>query len=141
MPVIRMAKPMKISPIFFFFSSFEIILKRIPINASRGAKVMGLSSVRKKLSPPMPARLKSHAVRVVPTFEPITTPKVSQKSTMPEFTRPTSITVIAEDDCMAMVIPAPRKKLKNGFRVTFFKVCSKVPPVRFSSPPDSIDIP
>ena len=50
MPVIRMAKPMKISPIFFFFSSFEIILKRIPINASRGAKVMGLSSVRKKLS-------------------------------------------------------------------------------------------
>lgn len=73
---------------------------------------MGFSSVRKKLSPPIPARLKSQAVRVVPTFEPITTPKVSQKSTMPEFTRPTSITVIAEDDCMAMVIPAPRKKLK-----------------------------
>ena len=61
----------------------------------------------------MPVRLNSHAVRVVPTFEPIIIPKVSQNSTIPEFTRPISITVIAEEDCIAMVIPAPKKKLKN----------------------------
>ena len=89
----------------------------------------------------MPVRLNSHAVSVVPTFEPIIIPKVSQKLTIPEFTRPMSITVIAEEDCIAMVIPAPRKKLKNWFCVTFLRVFSSAPPATFSSPSDSVDIP
>ena len=108
-----MAKPISIRPTFFLRSFFETILSSRPTKASIGEKVIGLSIVRKKFSPLMPARLKSHAVSVVPTFEPIIIPNVSQKLTIPEFTRPTSITVIAEDDCMAMVMPAPRKKLRN----------------------------
>ena len=78
---------------------------------------------------------------MVPTLEPIITPNESQKFTMPEFTRPTSITVMAEEDCMAMVIPAPKKKLKNWLLVTFFRVCSRAPPAMVSSPPDIIFMP
>ena len=33
---------------------------------------------------------------------------------------------------MAIVIPAPSKRLINGLEVTFFKVCSSFPPAIFS---------
>ena len=36
---------------------------------------------------------------------------------MPELTRPTSMTVIAEDDWIAMVMPAPSARLAKGFEV------------------------
>ena len=140
-PVISIAKPMSIIPIFFFLSDLETMRITIPTKASIGAKVMGFKRVKKKLSPFIPVRLKRQAVRVVPTFEPIIIPKVSQKFTIPEFTSPTSITVIAEEDCIAMVTPAPKKKLKNWFLVTFLRVCSSAPPVRFSRPPERVVIP
>ena len=141
MPVISTAKPIKITPMFFWRSLFDSICISMPANASSGEKVMGFKRVRKKFSPCTPVRLKSHEVSVVPTFEPIIMPKVSPKASMPEFTRPTSITVIAEDDCMAMVMPAPRKKLAKGFLATFLKSFSSFPPDMLSSPPDIIDIP
>ena len=59
---------------------------------------MGWRRVMKKLPSPIPARLKSQAVNVVPTLEPIIILKVLEKSKIPELTRPTSITVIAEED-------------------------------------------
>ena len=50
----------------------------------------------------------------------------------PEFTRPTSMTVIADEDWMAMVMPAPKRRLLKGLEVIFFRVRSRRPPAIFS---------
>ena len=64
-----------------------------------GEKFLGFKSSKKKFPPPsIPARDKIQAVRVVPMFEPKITPTVCSRAIMPEFTRPTSITVRADDD-------------------------------------------
>ena len=43
-PVIRIAKPIKTSAVFFLFSDFENIVNTTPIKAKIGAKVEGLIS-------------------------------------------------------------------------------------------------
>ena len=50
------------------------------------------------LSLSMPVRERIQAVSVVPMLEPMMTPMVWPISMTPEFTRPTSITVMAEED-------------------------------------------
>ena len=141
MPAIKMAKPMRMIPRFRFFSFLDSIRRTMPMNARIGAKVVGLSSVSAMLSPLMPPSVRNQDVRVVPTLEPMIIPKVSANDRIPELTRPTSITVIADEDWMAMVIPAPRKKLRTSLRVTFFRVRSSAPPAICSSPPDMAFMP
>ena len=69
-----------------------------PIAASTGENEVGLSSCKKKLSLSIPVRLKSHDVIVVPTFAPIMMPIACESFIIPEFTKPTTITVVAEED-------------------------------------------
>ena len=97
-PVMRTAKPMSIRPRLRFLSLFANIRSITPTRASMGAKVMGFKRVRKKLSPCIPVSVSIQEVSVVPTWEPIIMPKVSANSIIPEFTRPTSMTVMADDD-------------------------------------------
>ena len=47
---------------------------------------------------------------------------------MPEFTRPTSITVTAEEDWTAMVMPAPKSRPFMGLEVMRFNSRSNRPP-------------
>ena len=51
---------------------------------------------------------------------------------IPELTRPTSITVTAEEDCTAMVMAAPSSILTHGLAVIVFSSCSSLPPAIFS---------
>ncbi len=74
-------------------------------------------------------------------LEPIITPTVWLSSIMPEFTRPTSITVMAEEDWMAMVITAPRARPLKRFEVMERRTLSKRPPTIFSSPAESTCMP
>ena len=141
MPYISTAKPTRIVPISCRFLFFEIISMIMPARATNGAKCSGLSIEIRMLSLFIPAVLRSHAVSVVPMFEPIITPTVCSSCIIPEFTSPTSITVIAEEDCTAMVIPAPRARLLNGFEVIFFRVISSFPPAIFSRYCDMMCIP
>ena len=76
MPYISIAKPTRISPTSFFFVLFASIIMAMPINANIGENDDGLSKFIKKLSLFIPAILSSHAVKVVPIFEPIITPIV-----------------------------------------------------------------
>ena len=57
-----------------------------------------MSSFIKKLSLWMPVRLKIHAVTVVPTFAPIMTSIALLRVISPEVTKPTTITLEADDD-------------------------------------------
>ena len=79
-----------------------------------------------------PARERIQAVMVVPMLEPMITPMDWLRVMTPELTRPTSITVTAEEDWMATVMPTPSRRLLMGLEVIFFKRLSSLPPAIFS---------
>ena len=140
-PVINIANPMSILPISFFLCFLHTIIIITPISATIGEKDVGLSILMNGLLLSTPTRLSIHAVRVVPISEPKHTPTVCSSDIMPELTSPTSITVIADEDCMATVTPRPRSIAFILFSVIFFRAISSLPPVSFSSPVDIILIP
>ena len=51
------------------------------------------------------------------------------------------MTVVAEEDCTAIVIIAPSAMLDMGFEVTLLSICSSFPPDIFSRLEDSVCIP
>ena len=69
----------------------------VPIKAKMGVKEVGFKSWMKMLSPEMPERERIHAVTVVPMFAPIITLIAWRRVIRPEFTKPTTITVVAEE--------------------------------------------
>ncbi len=141
MPVIKMAKPTRTLPASFFLPSLPVMSIITPTRATRGEKDSGLSICSQKLSLSMPVALNIQAVRVVPMLEPMMTLTVWLSSIMPELTRPTSITVMAEEDWMAMVITAPRARPFQGLEVIERRMDSSLPPTIFSSPAESTCIP
>ena len=74
------------------------MMRMMPTSATTGEKLSGFRRFTNTLSLSMPARDRIHAVRVVPILEPMMTPMVCPNSMTPELTRPTSITVMAEED-------------------------------------------
>ena len=141
MPVMSMEKPMRTWPASRLRPCLQVIISSMPTRARRGEKDSGLSILSQILSPSMPAALNIQAVSVVPILEPIMTPMVWDSSIMPEFTRPTSITVMAEEDCMAMVITAPRARPFHRFEVITLSTDSSLPPTIFSRADDSTFMP
>ncbi len=73
----------------------------------------------KKLSPLTDTRDKSHDVIVVPMLAPIITPTAWCSVMIPEFTKPTTITVVAEEDWITAVTPAPRRTPFTVLEVMF----------------------
>ena len=69
----------------------------MPISASTGVKEVGFSSCTQTLPPSMPARLSSQAVTVVPTLAPMMTLMACRSVISPELTKPTTITVVADE--------------------------------------------
>ena len=70
-PIISIAKPISIVPKSCFFAFLENIIIATPIIARIGENDVGLSKFIKKFPPSKPARLRIHAVAVVPMFAPI----------------------------------------------------------------------
>ena len=132
MPYIKMAKPIMMRPTSRRRWRLEPMISRIPARAIRGEKFSGFSRFTKTFSLSMPVRDRIHAVRVVPMLAPMMMPMVCLNSMTPEFTRPTSITVMAEEDWMAMVMPAPSSKLLKGLEVMRLSIRSSLPPAIFS---------
>ena len=97
-PAISTAKPMQMLPASFFLLLRENIISKIPIRAMIGDRLEGFSRLMTGFSLLISERLKIQAVTVVPILEPIITPIVCPISIRPELTRPTSITVTAEED-------------------------------------------
>ena len=141
MPCIRSAKPIRIVPTFFFFCVLHAIIIKAPTIAIIGEKFAGFNNDIKKFSVCILFNERSHEVAVFPTFAPNITNIVCERVIMPEFTRPTSITVSADEDCKATVIDTPRKRLINTFDVSFLSIVSSLPPATFSRLPESTFIP
>ena len=69
----------------------------IPITPIIGEKVDGFNSCIKKLSLSIPASDRIQEVTVVPILAPIMTPTARESVMIPLFTKPTTITVVAEE--------------------------------------------
>ena len=69
----------------------------MPISANIGVKFFGLHIWTKKPDPLMPVRLKIHAVMVVPMFAPMMTLIACDSFIRPELTKPTTMTVVADE--------------------------------------------
>ena len=81
----------------FFFVSLQNRYRIIPTRDSTGTKEEGFSSPTNRLPLSMPERLRIHAVTVVPTLAPIMTWMACRRVISPELTKPTTITVVAEE--------------------------------------------
>ena len=109
-----------------------------PIRANTGEKDEGFNSFRKKFPPSIPARLKIQLVMVVPILAPMMIPIAWDNFIIPEFTKPTTITVVAEEDCITAVTPAPRSTALNRLEVRLSSICSNLPPEGLESPSHAV---
>ena len=108
MPCIRIAKPRQSVPIslFNFLFLLKNIIRAIPITAMIGAKNDGLRSFNTSIQRASILSLLAsrygkpviQGVMVVPILVPISIPMVCGRVIMPEPTRPTIITVVADED-------------------------------------------
>ena len=135
MPNIRTAKPRRIIPPFLLrLPSFPFMYIKMPAAARTGAKALGLRSLSSTLSLCIPARDSIHEVTVVPMFAPIITPTAWLSFMIPELTKPTTITVVADDDCMAAVTAIPRISPLMRLSVSFSRILSSLLPENLIRP-------
>ena len=100
----------------------------IPISARMGVKLEGFSSWRNRLSPSIPPRDRIQAVTVVPTLAPIMTLMACPRVIMPELTKPTTITVVAEEDWMTPVTARPVRKPSIRLEVSLPRMVRRLLP-------------
>ena len=89
----------------------------------------------------MPVRLKIQEVMVVPILAPMMMPTAWFSFMMPEFTNPTTITVVAEEDWITAVTPAPKRTAIIRFDVSFSSRYSSLPPESLVSPSPMVLMP
>ena len=109
-PNIKTANPIRIAPVFLRLSFLALLIIKKPIRANKGVNDSGFNNLKIIAVPSISAVLKSHAVTVVPTFAPKIMLMVWPSCIMPEFTKPTSITVVADEDWIIAVTIKPSKK-------------------------------
>ena len=93
----------------------------------------GFKSLIQKLPESMPPRLKSQAVTVVPTLAPMMTLMAWRSVIRPELTKPTTMTVVADELWMMAVMPRPVKNPANTLPVILSRRERSLPPARRSS--------
>ena len=131
-PNIKVAKPRRMVPVSFDLLFFPLRRKMTPIKASTGVNEDGLRSLRKKLPPEIPVRLRIHAVMVVPTFAPIIRLSDCCSVIRPEFTKPTTMTVVAEELWITAVTTRPVRKPMNLLSVSFPRIYLRLFPALLS---------
>ena len=87
----RIPNPTAISAFSVKFFLLEKVMINAPIPKINGAKKSGFKAPAHSLADT------SHAVAVVPTFAPMITPAACVKFIIPAFTKPTIMTVVAEE--------------------------------------------
>ena len=81
----------------------------------------------------MPDKDRSHAVTVVPMFAPMMTGMDCRRLRSPELTKPTTMTVVADDDWMTAVTARPVRRPENRPFVSLARIAFRELPARFSS--------
>ena len=109
-PNIKVAKPSRMVPTSFCLEDLENIIITVPISARMGVKEVGLNSCMNRLSLEMPPRERIQAVTVVPMLAPMITPMDCFRVISRELTKPTTMTVVAEELWITAVTPRPVRK-------------------------------
>ena len=100
------------------------------------ARFLGLSICinRFSLTAPPLSRRRICAVMVVPIFAPRMTPTDCCSDMMPAFTKPTTMTVVADEDWITIVTTKPISSALNTLPVIFSSVFSSLEPAARSKP-------
>ena len=114
-------------------------MRNAPMAISTGEKKSGFSTVSISLEICVSETIQ--AVIVVPIFAPMMMPTACERFIMPAFTKPTTMTVVAEDDCTSAVIAAPSTTAIKRFFVTMSRKPEIRLPAAFCMPSLMTDIP
>ena len=133
-PNISTANPRRMVPISFLRELLVKVRRLIPTSARTGEKELGFRRLIKKLLLSIPVRLRSQEVMVVPIFAPMMMPTACVSFMIPEFTNPTTMTVVADEDWMTAVTHIPRSTAFHLLEVKFSRICSSLPPDTFARP-------
>ena len=128
-------------PMFFFVWDFENIVNPTPTIARNGENELGLTMVISSDWPSMAFSEITQAVAVVPRFAPMIRLAACFRPMIPEFTRPTERTVIADEDWTMAVSPAPNRNPMNALLVILPSTRSSRPPVIEDREPLSVFMP
>ena len=107
---------------FLLWSFLEI--ENMNPSAIRGTARIEMSALN-------PSHDTSHAVTVVPILAPIITLMAWTRVSRPAFTKLTTITVVALEDCITVVIPNPVRTPFNGLDVIEDKKLRSLSPAAF----------
>ena len=141
MPENNTPKPSRMLPTFLVFLEAANINSAMPITAAMGASEVGLSSrIRILVSCKSPRRMIWEVI-VVPMLAPMITPTACRSLRIPALTRPTTMTVVAEELWTAAVMAAPNRMLRKMLFVSFCRIFSILEPESRSSPAPIVDIP
>ena len=113
MPYIKTAKPSRISPVCRFCDVFPSIRSRIPVMAAMAVIVEELKSESASLLL-IYERQRIQPVTDVPMFAPSTMPIACESLIMPEFTKPTTIADVADEDWITAVTAVPSSTPLSG---------------------------
>ena len=78
---------------------------------------------------------------LVPILAPMIMPIACDTFIMPAFTKPTTITVVADDDWIIAVTAVPSRMPFSGVLVSLYKISSSLLPAAFFSPSPIRDMP
>ena len=117
MPYMSTAKPSRMSPMWCRVRSLQNIRSTMPATATMPVSVAVLSSDTQP-EPLMSDRQRIQPVMLVPRMEPSTMPMAWRTCIMPELTKPTTMTDVAEDDWITAVTPVPSRTPLSGVLVS-----------------------
>ena len=127
-PINRSAKPIRTSAPSFFLWLFANIVMNAPIPKRTGAKNSGFNTSPHSLIDTI------QLVTVVPILAPMMMPVACRRLIIPAFTKPTTITVVAELLWMIAVTPAPTSTPSKRFEVRISSTRCKRLPANFCRP-------
>ena len=114
MPNMSTAKPRRMSPTWRLVWCLQNIRRMMPATATIPVRVEVDSRETQPAPPSREDRQMIHPVTLVPRMAPMTMPMACLTCIMPELTKPTTITEVAEEDWMMAVTPVPRSTPLRG---------------------------
>ena len=122
-------------------SFFENILRIIPATETMPVSVAVERSETQPVPSSRPERQMIQPVILVPSIAPKTMPIACLSFIIPEFTKPTTITDVAEEDCMTAVTPVPSSTPFKDVFVSLYNNISRLLPATILRPSPMRDIP
>ena len=109
MPNISTAKPIIMSPMCLWVARLAAVRTTIPAMAISPVRVDVDRSETQPLPPLMSDRQMTQPVTLVPRIAPKIMPVACSNFIMPELTKPTTMTDVADEDWMTAVTPVPNR--------------------------------